>query len=60
MNIFMSEPTLHDPYLGRRTVMTIVLLAVLAITQQWPAFVAVIVMLAIWKRSSAPKESNDD
>lgn len=48
----MTEPAPHDPYLGFSTVATAVLLAVLAVAWQWWAFLAVIVMLVLWKRRS--------
>lgn len=48
----MTESAPHDPHLGFSTVATIVLLVVLAVAAQWWAFLAVLVMLVLWKRRS--------
>ena len=56
MKFFMGEPRLHDPYLAARMVMTIVLVAVFAIAQQWLAAAAIALTMFIWKRASASAE----
>lgn len=48
----MTEPAPHDSYLGFSTVATAALLAVLGIAGQWWAFLAVLFMVALWKRRS--------